>query len=181
MKTIWISLGSLTLALGGISSAGSPPGCCDGDIQFRGATVATPCADQTGVRPEEPPELAAVTAADDARVAAFKKPTAEALEQIFSSDLHYAHSSGVVDTKASFIDVLTSGKTKYIGFDYEDRRFSFPAPGIALMTGRARIRVVSGESSLDTMLSFLAVWRLEGGTWRFLAWQSCRLPPPAAK
>jgi len=24
------------------------------------------------------------------------------------------------------------------------------------------------------------VWRLEGGKWRFLAWQSCRLPEPAA-
>jgi hypothetical protein len=111
-------------------------------------------------------------------VAAFKKPTAEALEQIFSPDLHYAHSTGVVDTKPSFIDVLTSGKTNYVGIDYEDREFSFPATGIALMTGRVRIRAVTPDASLDNLLSFLAVWRLEEGRWRFLAWQSCRLPPP---
>jgi hypothetical protein len=32
-------------------------------------------------------------------------------------------------------------------------------------------------------LSYLAVWRQEGGQWRFLAWQSCRMPetPAAAK
>jgi hypothetical protein len=35
----------------------------------------------------------------------------------------------------------------------------------------------SGES--DSIFSFLAVWREEKGQWRFLAWQSCKLPPPA--
>jgi hypothetical protein len=126
-------------------------------------------------RLEKPADLTAVIAADDARVAAFKKPTAEALEKIFSSDLHYAHSTGVVDTRPSFIDVLTSGKTKYVGIDYEDRDWSFPAPGIALMTGRVRIRAVTADAALDNLLSFLAVWRLEEGRWRFLAWQSCRM------
>lgn len=130
-------------------------------------------------RLEKSADLAAVIAADDARVAAFKKPTAEALDTIFSPDLHYAHSTGVVDTKSSFIDVLTSGKTKYVGIDYEDRDFSFPSPGIALMTGRVRIRAVTPEATLDNLLSYLAVWRLEDGRWRFLAWQSCRMPPPA--
>ncbi|QIF02718.1 nuclear transport factor 2 family protein [Roseimicrobium sp. ORNL1] len=118
------------------------------------------------------PELVAVTAADNARVAAFKKPTAEKLGEIFSDELHYAHSTGAVDTKASFIPVLTSGKTRYLGIDYEKREFTFPAPGIALMTGRARIQAETAESRMDSVLSFLAVWRLENGQWRFLAWQS---------
>jgi hypothetical protein len=26
---------------------------------------------------------------------------------------------------------------------------------------------------------YLAVWREEKGHWRFLAWQSCKLPTPA--
>ena len=125
------------------------------------------------------PELAAVTRADDERVAAFRAPTAERLAAVFSDDLHYAHSTGVVDTKASFIDVLTSGRTKYLAIDYTRREFTFPAPGIALMTGRARIQVQSSTGAMDNALSFLAVWRLENGRWRFLAWQSCRLPAPA--
>jgi len=125
------------------------------------------------------PELAAVTRADDERVAAFRAPTAERLAAVFSDDLHYAHSTGVVDTKASFIDVLTSGRTKYLGIDYTKREFTFPAPGIALMTGRARIQAQSATGTMDNQLSFLAVWRLENGRWRFLAWQSCRLPAPA--
>lgn len=126
---------------------------------------------------DKSPELVAVTAADNARVAAFKKPTAEKLGEIFSDELRYAHSTGAVDTKASFIQVLTSGKTRYLGIDYEQREFTFPAPGIALMTGRARIQAETAESQMDSVLSFLAVWRLENGQWRFLAWQSCKLPP----
>lgn len=130
---------------------------------------------------ESSPELAAVIMADDKRVAAFKNPTKEALSAIFSDSLHYSHSNGVVDTKTSFTDVLISGKTKYLSMDYEKREFSFPSPGIALMTGSVRIRAATAGSKLDNVLSFLAVWRLENGQWRFLAWQSCRVPAADGK
>jgi len=125
---------------------------------------------------DENTRLANVKAADAARVATMKSPTADALNLIFSDDLRYAHSSGVVDTKASFIDVLTTGKTKYVGYDYEEQNFTFPAPGIALMSGKAHVKAVTATGEMDAVLAFLAVWREEGGKWRFLAWQSCKLP-----
>lgn len=129
---------------------------------------------------EDAVRLAAVQSADDARVAAMKAGHRERLSSAFSDELRYAHSSGVVDTKASFIEVLTSGRTRYLGYEYEERKFTFPAPGIALMTGRARIKAESPTGTMDNVLSFLAVWREEEpGRWRFLAWQSCRLPPAA--
>ena len=119
----------------------------------------------------------AVQSADDARIAAMSSPTRDQLAAIFSDDLRYAHSTGAVDTKTSFIDTLTSGKTKYRHFDYLEREFSFPAPEIALMTGRVRIRAATAEGEMDNVLSFLAVWRKENSQWRFLAWQSCKLSP----
>ena len=121
--------------------------------------------------------LAAVEAADDTRVAAMKAANREKLGGIFSDQLHYAHSTGEVDTKSSFMAKLTSGKTKYVSVDYEKRNFTFPGPDMALMTGRVHIRAVTAETTNDNVLSFLAAWRLENGQWRFLAWQSCRLPP----
>jgi ketosteroid isomerase-like protein len=122
---------------------------------------------------------ATLRAADDARVAAMKAADGAKLAELFSDELHYAHSSGAVDTKASFMDALTSGKSKYTGIDYEERKFTFPAPGVALMTGRARVQVTSAKGQMDAVLSFLAVWREENGKWRFLAWQSCKMPPAA--
>lgn len=135
---------------------------------------ATRAADGTGAAKVP---LAALQAADDARVAAMKSGNREKLGTIFSDELHYAHSTGEVDTKASFIDKLTSGRTKYELMEYEKRDFTAPTPGMALMTGRVHIRAVTGENITDSVLSFLAVWRLEKGEWRFLAWQSCKLPP----
>lgn len=125
---------------------------------------------------EENPKLAAVQAADKARVAVMQSPDREKLSAIFSDELRYAHSNGIVDTKTSFIDILTAGKTKYVGYDYEEQNFTFPAPGIALMTGRAHVKAVTATGEMDSVLSFLAVWREENGQWRFLAWQSCKLP-----
>ncbi len=122
--------------------------------------------------------MAAVTAADDARVQATTHPDKAQLEALFSDDLRYAHSSGTVDTKASYIDTLLSGKTKYLTFDYEERKFTFPATDIALMTGRNKVTVENAAGQSVLTLSYLAVWRNENGHWRFLAWQSCKLPAP---
>ena len=126
----------------------------------------------------------ALMAADDARVMAMVTADAEALEGLLSADLHYAHSSGTVDTKPVFLDLLANGKMRYLGYEHVERRFTQPAPGVALMTGKARIQAQSPRGTLDSVMSYLAVWRLEEGQWRFLAWQSCRLPtegPPVAK
>ena len=128
---------------------------------------------------EDHPSLAAVQAADKARVAAMQSGDRAKLDGIFSDELRYAHSNGIVDTKKSFIEILGAGKTKYVGYDYEEQNFTFPAPGIALMTGRTRISVAKAEVTTAMTLNFLGVWREEKGQWRFLAWQSSRPPEPA--
>ena len=38
---------------------------------------------------------------------------AAALDELLADSLLYTHSNGAVDTKASFIDALTSGRLKY--------------------------------------------------------------------
>ena len=122
-------------------------------------------------------QVSALKSADKVRVEAMKAGDKAQLTAVFSDDLRYAHSNGVVDTKPTFVEVLSTQKTKYVGYDYEEQNFTFPAPGIALMTGRAHVIADSDGKHMDSVLSFLAVWRLEAGKWRFLAWQSCKLPP----
>ncbi len=126
-------------------------------------------------------QLTTLRAADDERVAAILAADKARLAAIFSDELRYAHSTGGVDTKASYSDAIVAGKLKYVGIDYEERNFTFPAPGIALMTGRAHIKANTEKGVSDGTLGFLAVWREEKGQWRFLAWQSCKFPAPAAK
>ena len=142
------------------------------------ALIAFCLAFSPSIRAEDA-RAAVLATADDARVAATKSADREKLAAIFSDELRYAHSSGTVDTKQSYIESLTSGRTKYLTIDYEERAFTFPAPGIALMTGRAHVKVKNATGEVDMMLSFLSVWREENGRWRFLAWQSCKLPATA--
>jgi len=127
------------------------------------------------IRAAEEAELAAVKAADDERVAATLAADKGRLEAVFSDELRYAHSSGNVDTKASYVESMTSGKLKYQAIEYKERNFTFPERHIALMTARVRMKTTSGTGETDSLFSVLAVWREEKGKWRFLAWQSCKL------
>jgi ketosteroid isomerase-like protein len=129
------------------------------------------------VRAADDASLTSIRAADEQRVAAVKGSDAARLASILSDDLRYAHSTGGVDTKKSYIESLTSGRLKYVDYDYEERNFTFPAPGVALMTGRVHVKSKTATGESESVLGFLAVWREEKGEWKFLAWQSCKLPP----
>ena len=125
--------------------------------------------------------IAAVRAADDERIAATQAADPARLNAIFSEQLHYAHSSGRIDTKASYVDSIINRTSVYASYDYVRREFLSAGDGVVLMTGRVRINAgTAGQTNLLD-LNFLAVWREEGGKWRFLAWQSCKNPPPAGK
>ena len=125
----------------------------------------------------ENPELARVTAADDARVAAMLAPTRAKLDAVLSPELRYAHSNGQVDSKEALISSLTDGSATYAKYAYQERTFTFPSPGLALMTGRFDVKAVVKGNAAESTIGYLAVWRLEMGEWKFLAWQSCKIPP----
>ncbi len=125
--------------------------------------------------------IKSLRAADDERVAATIAADKARLRAILSDDLRYSHSNGQMDTKSSFIQSQVDGRSRYLSIEYEQRNFTFPAPGIALMAGRARVKASSADGKADVRLVFLAVWREEQRRWRFLAWQSCKLPPTEDK
>ncbi len=125
--------------------------------------------------------IAAARAADDERIAATMAADPARLTAIFSDELRYAHSSGKVDTKASYVQALTSHNTVYESFKYQDRTFRTAGPGVVLMTGRVVIHASNAGQKVINDLNSLTVWREEGGSWRFLAWQSCKNPPPEPK
>lgn len=123
--------------------------------------------------------IAAVRAADDARIAATKAGDKAGLEASYSDDLHYAHSNGKVDTKATQLTGVLTGGNRYDAFDYKERTFVPAGPGIVLMKGRVLVHMTNKQTNAKTTndLNYLAVYREEKGTWRFLAWQSCKNPP----
>lgn len=133
------------------------------------------------LRAADTPEVAALRAADDERVAAILAADAPRLDAIFSDDLQYTHSNGKKDTKKSYTESLLKRTTVYRVYNYLERDFRVVSPDIALETARVLIDSSNGTTEIKNDLSILAVWRKEGGKWRFLAWQSAKLPAAAAK
>jgi hypothetical protein len=126
---------------------------------------------------DEDPVIAAVRQADDARVAAILAADGPKLDAILSADLHYAHSSGAENNKAAYMDSIVTGRTKINSITFEERNFTIAGPGAVIITGKCQIKEVANGKPNSLHLSFLDVWRLEDGTWRFLAWQSNHLNP----
>lgn len=126
--------------------------------------------------------FAAVRAADDERVAATVAGDRARLAAIYSGDLRYVHSNGKIDDKAEHVDGLAKRTTAYEKFDYQTREFRLAATGVMLMSGRVVIHSTNAKGKNLNDVNFLAVWRLEQGQWKFLAWQAAKnLPPVPAK
>jgi len=127
---------------------------------------------------EADPRVALILKADDARIAAMTAADPEALEPLLSPDLRYSHSNGTVDTKDSFLELIRGKATRYVAYRPVERGVRFASPDIALEHGRAEVILEKNGVRTEATFLFLAVWRLEEGSWRFLEWQSAR--PPAA-
>lgn len=118
----------------------------------------------------------AVRTADSTRVLATIAGDADRLDDLLSDQLIYGHADGRAQTKDDFLAAVRTNRMRYEAYDYEELQISQVDEGVALLTGRASLRVRMGEQQVAFRLRFLAVWRHEAGTWRLLAYQSAQIP-----
>ena len=74
-------------------------------------------------------------------------------------ELLYTHSSGLADTKATWLACLRSGKTKYKSAACSDRKVRL-AGDTALVTGRAAIEAARVPQRLDKNAQGLEIHRV---------------------
>jgi len=126
-------------------------------------------------------------AKDDAREAALRKAEltrfdaqvnadAKVLGELLDDGLEYSHSNGVLDSKASFIESLTSGTRDYIATtaDIESIRIF---GDVAVIRGTAKVTVNENGKPLDLNLGYTDLWLWKNGKWQMTSWRSARLPP----
>lgn len=119
-------------------------------------------------------DAAAIEALESRRYAAMTGPDLTALTELLHDDLIYTHSSGVVDTKASYLDALASGRLRYQSAVCSDTSVRLLGT-TALVAGRSAIEIVVSGTHKALRLRFLAVWTETPAGWRFIAWQSAAL------
>ena len=116
-----------------------------------------------------------ILALEDKRYAAMCDDDFAALEAMLHDELLYTHSSGLTDTKATWLASLRSGKTKYKSAACSDRKVRL-AGDTALVTGRAAIEAEIKGQPRSLRLVFLNAWTKTPKGWKFIAWHSTPQP-----
>jgi len=115
--------------------------------------------------------------AETARYAAQTSNDFAAMDKLFGSDLTYNHSSAATDDKASYIDSMRSGRTKYRTMtpnaDVKARTYGC----VAVITGTAVYEVTAGGQDRTVPLRFTSVWAKRPAGLEFVSWQSTGIPP----
>ncbi len=115
-----------------------------------------------------------ILALEDQRYKAMIANDIAALEKLLHPELIYTHSSALVDTKASYLEALRSGKTRYKSVErFEEKVRAYG--DTALVTGRAQLQVELGGQPKAIKLRFLIVWTRTPQGWKFVGWQSTPL------
>ena len=112
---------------------------------------------------------------DRQRMDAMSKKDIATLNALLSDDLIYTHSSARLDTKQSLIGAMESGATVYTSVEPSDVKAQDLGDAVVL-TGAARISVMSNGNPNNFGVRFTDVYVNHGGQWQMVAWQSTRLP-----
>jgi len=94
------------------------------------------------------------------------------LHELLSEELYYGHSGGYADTKESFLRKFDAGQYAYAAVNTKINQVSEIGEEGLVISGEVEITVtLYGEQKIMRSI-YLAVWRSEEGTWRFLSHQT---------
>lgn len=109
-----------------------------------------------------------IRALEDRRYAAMLAGDVGVLEQLLDPALRYTHSSGVVDSKQSYIDGVRQKRWEYRSIDRAEETIVLHGDAALVFNRfRASIKVSGTPKELDNRM--LAVWSRAGGGWRLVA------------
>ena len=112
---------------------------------------------------------------DRQRMEAMARKDLAALRALISDDLVYTHSTARLDTKQSLLGAMESGATVYTSVAPSEVKAQDLGDTVVL-TGSARIGVLSQGRPNSFAVRFTDVWSNKAGRWQMVAWQSTRLP-----
>jgi len=116
-----------------------------------------------------------ILALEEKRFAAMVSGDVAVLDALLHQDLVYTHSSAVVDTKASYLEAIRTGKTRYASQKRFEERVRM-CGDCALVTGRAEMQAEVNGVHKTLRLRYLDVWTKTPQGWKFIAWQSTAIP-----
>lgn len=99
------------------------------------------------------------------RIAAVRAGDIAALKRFLSEDLVFLHSSGRVDSRDSYLQLLETGKLKYTDFEVTNMRLGAVGSSAAIVVSDVAFRAVFGGKDLEVKSTMLVTW-IKEGNWR---------------
>jgi ketosteroid isomerase-like protein len=116
-----------------------------------------------------------IRAVDEQRIAAILKKDVPALDRLMADDFTYTHQGGVTESKADFLGEMKSGKGAFTSLQMSGVKV-WVSGNAAVLTGRCDLTAVREGRNLVIPEHFTEVYTRVHGRWRWLLWQSTRLP-----
>ena len=120
------------------------------------------------------PLAAHLLALEQARGDAMLRADLSALKALLDEALVYVHSSGVRDSRASYLAKLESGTLRYASLALLDLQVILPTGddgATSIVTGRMEATVIRAEVSVIVKNCYLACWARTALGWRMLGFQ----------
>jgi ketosteroid isomerase-like protein len=117
---------------------------------------------------------AAVARAVDALSKAMIAADKAALESLTAEELSYGHSSPKVDTRASFVDSIVTGKSAFKTIDLTRQTIQMVGD-IAIVRAHFSSDIIPEGKPGHVELEMLMVWQKRGGAWKLLARQAFKV------
>jgi hypothetical protein len=133
-------------------------------VSCRADQASNPGSDDTELRQAQASRIQAMIEADD-----------EALNALLADELSYAHSTGQLDTKETFIGALKSGIVRYRSIDPRESNVRV-YDDIGIITGIAAVNVTAGDQDHSAVLRTTEVYQRDVQGWLLIAYQSTRVP-----
>ena len=123
----------------------------------------------------EGPDAAAVAEAVSALTKAMLMPDKAKLEALTADQLSYGHSSGKVEDKATFVDVVASKKTVYKSIELSKQTIAV-AGNDAIVRHAWESESGTGDGKWNvSKIGVLQVWQKQASGWRLLARQAFKV------
>ena len=126
-------------------------------------------------KPASAAEQAVLTLEQQWEDALLKSDTA-ALDKLYDPTIVYTHSSGKVDTKASYIEAIKSGASKYQAMKRDEIKVNVYGRA-AVVTCHWDVHVLAKGNKIDMNARYIHVYVQQRDGWKMVAHQSTRITP----
>ena len=101
-------------------------------------------------------------------------PNEEGLEAIVAEELHYGHSDGDIEDKATFIATLVNKKSDFLFIELSQQTINIYGE-TAVVRHVLKAATFDDQISRNIQLLILSVWNRQMGNWKIVARQAVKM------